>query len=103
MTASIKAERPEAVAALDRAAAELRRTLEDRGVTLVRFDVGLAPGAGDGAASGRSDDPAGRAGADAQRSGTRAAGGIAAADTDDEILTAPAVRLPAGSLVDVQA
>jgi hypothetical protein len=101
MTASIKAERPEAVAALDRAAADLRRTLEDRGVTLVRFDVGLAPGAGDGAATGRREDAAGRA------PGTRSQGARSidaiGTDTDDALLTAPAVRLPAGSLVDVQA
>jgi hypothetical protein len=101
MTATIKAERPEAVKALDGAAADLRRTLEDRGVTLVRLDVGLAPGAGDGAATGRRDDPA-HAGP-AETAGRSRADATDGADQTDDIATAPAVRLPAGSLVDVHA
>jgi flagellar hook-length control protein FliK len=102
MIATIKAERPEAVAALDGAAADLRRSLEDRGVTLVRLDVGLAPGAGDGAATGRRQDTAHNdSAANASSSGTTATDG---ADlTDDEQISAPTVRLPAGSLVDVHA
>jgi hypothetical protein len=102
MTATIKAERPEAVRALDGAAADLRRSLEDRGVTLVRLDVDLAPGAGDGAATGRrQDSPSSGSHAPAASSRTTATDG---ADlTDDEQISAPTVRLPAGSLVDVHA
>jgi flagellar hook-length control protein FliK len=102
MVATITAERPEAVTALDGAAAELRRTLEDRGVTLVSLDVSLAADAGDGAATGRREAPGDRAADTPERPGA-ADGSADATDPDDDLITAPAVRLPAGSLVDVQA
>jgi hypothetical protein len=68
----------------------------------VRLDVELAPGAGDGAATGRRDEPAGRPAAAATRTSS-AAGTTDSTVNDDSLTTAPAVRLPAGSLVDVQA
>jgi hypothetical protein len=101
MTASIKAERPEAAAALDRAAADLKRNLEERGVTLVSLEVSVSADAGGGAAADRREDAAQRAAA-----GRAAAGGTTdpTDSTDDDDLTAaPAVRLPAGALVDVHA
>ena len=101
MTATIRAERPDAVKALEGAAADLRRTLEDRGVNLVRLDVGLARGAGDGAAAGRRDDPAQPSAATGTSNRADATDG--ADSTDDDQRSGPAVRLPAGSLVDVHA
>ena len=102
MTASITAERPEAAAALDRAAADLRRSLEDRGVTLISLDVSVSADAGGGAAADRREDAAQRAAASAGRS---PAGGTddLTDSTDDDLTAAPAVRLPAGALVDVHA
>ena len=63
MTASITAERPEAAAALDRAAADLKRSLEDRGVTLISLEVSVSADAGGGAAADRREDAAQRAAA----------------------------------------
>ena len=102
MTASITAERPEAAAALDRAAADLKRSLEDRGVTLISLEVSVSADAGGGAAADRREDAAQRAAAAAGRS---AAGGTndPTDSTDDDLTAAPAVRLPAGALVDVHA
>ncbi len=101
MTASITAERPEAAAALDRAAADLKRSLEDRGVTLISLDVSVSADAGGGAAADRREDAAQRAAS----AGRSSAGGMddPTDSTDDDLTAAPAVRLPAGALVDVHA
>jgi flagellar hook-length control protein FliK len=101
MTATIKAERPEAAAALDRAAADLRRTLEDRGVTLVSLDVSVASDAG-GSALDRRGEP-GDAAAATAAGRTRGGAGTTDSTDDDDLTAAPAVRLPAGALVDVHA
>jgi ribonuclease J len=93
---------PIITAALDRAAADLRRTLEDRGVTVVRIEVGLAAGSGGGAAADRGDDLSHSARGSGASRGSAGADG-ATDSIDDDLTTAPAVRLPAGSLVDVHA
>ena len=100
LTASIAAERPEAVQALQQAGAELRRNLEQRGLTVLAIDVALAGPSGghasgdsstwaDRSADGRTSDPTG--GTDSP------ADAMEAADA-----TTPR-GVPAGALVDVLA
>jgi hypothetical protein len=98
LTASIAAERPEAVQALQQAAAELKRTLEHRGLTVLSVDVTLAGPAG------------GSNGGQAQAGSDRSAGGAthtnggqeAVADATEADPTTPR-SVPAGALVDVLA
>jgi flagellar hook-length control protein FliK len=101
LTASIAAERPEAVQALQQAGAELRRALEQRGVTVLSVDVSLA-----GAAGGHEAGQHAHAGADRSSSGggrTEPNGGQeAAADAMEAEPTEPR-SVPAGALVDVLA
>jgi flagellar hook-length control protein FliK len=101
VSATIAAERPEAVQALQQAGAELRRSLEDRGMTVLDVQVALAADAhahqqhdsrpGDGAAAA-----AATAGRDSDQ--TTTTGGTDAAGADETT-----TRLPAGVLVDVLA
>jgi flagellar hook-length control protein FliK len=99
MVATIKAERPEAAAALEKAAGDLRRTLEDRGITLVSLDVSIAADSGGSAlADRRADAEHGAAGSGRGRADT-----TDSSTDDDDLTAAPAVRLPAGALVDVHA
>jgi flagellar hook-length control protein FliK len=99
--AHISADRAEALPLLQRAAADLQRSLEARGIDLGGLDFGLAPDAEAGASS---DD--GRAW---RRPGEFAAPS-ARLDGDDaseaDVTTSTATRtveLPAGALVDVRA
>jgi flagellar hook-length control protein FliK len=101
LTALIAADRPEAVEALQQAGAELRRALEDRGLTVISLDVDLAS-----SEAGTHQDPATREREDATtQAGRRTDGTDAAADVDgmepDDHST-PAGP-PAGALVDVLA
>jgi flagellar hook-length control protein FliK len=98
LSARVVAEAPEAAHLLSQAAGELRRTLEQQGLSLVRIDVATAgddaPGTGAGAAGNE------------RRDGRRHAGGrpgdIAASDTDQTIAERT-IELPNGALVDVLA
>jgi Flagellar hook-length control protein FliK len=98
LSARVVAEAPEAAHLLSQAAAELRRTLEQQGLNLVRIDVATAgddaPGTGAGAAGNE------------HRDGRRHAGGrpgdIAASDPDQTIAERT-IELPNGALVDVLA
>ena len=98
LSARVVAEAPEAARLLSQAAGELRRTLEQQGLNLVRIEVGTA--GSDAAGTGT-----GAAGSD-QRNGRRApsgqAGDPAGAETDLPIADRT-IELPNGVLVDVLA
>jgi flagellar hook-length control protein FliK len=95
LSARVVAEVPEAAHLLAQAAGELRRTLEQQGVNIVRIDVGVA---GDEAAGAGAGDREQR---DARRNG----GGSAAGDAPETDLPIPdrTIELPNGALVDVLA
>jgi hypothetical protein len=103
LRAHIAADRPEALPLLQRAAGDLQRSLESRGIDLQGLDFGLAPDAEAGASR---DD--GRA---QQRAGASAAGSSGGSSDEgdaDEVLISSTtatrtVGLPAGALVDVRA
>jgi flagellar hook-length control protein FliK len=97
LSARVVAEVPEAAHLLAQAAGELRRTLEQQGVNIVRIDVGTA---GDEAAG----TGAGAAGNE-QRGGRRHGGSTAAGDAPETELPIPGrtIELPNGALVDVLA
>jgi flagellar hook-length control protein FliK len=98
LSARVVAEAPEAAHLLAQAAGELRRTLEQQGLNLVRLDIATAgddaPGTGAGAAGNE------------RRDGRRHAGGrpgeIAGSETDQTIAERT-IELPNGALVDVLA
>jgi flagellar hook-length control protein FliK len=94
LSARVVAEAPEAAHLLQQAAGELRRTLEQQGLHLLRIDVGTA---GDEAA-GPGAGPTGHE----RRDGRRRPGPEAAADTDQPTLDRT-IELPNGALVDVLA
>lgn len=99
--AQIAADRPDAVQALQQAGAELRRSLEDRGLNIVALDVTLAAGAGaqtnDHAAQRRDDGAAEAIASTRDMDGTGSTGGM---EQDAPVTT---VRTPSGVLVDVLA
>ena len=105
LTATITAERPEAVPALQQAGAELRRALEDRGIDRRSLDVELAPGAGRRRRHERAASAAPRSapprGTTDRRHGRR--GRRRPAPTPPTTTTTPTAGLPAGALVDVLA
>jgi flagellar hook-length control protein FliK len=98
LSARVVAEAPEAARLLSQAAGELRRTLEQQGLNVVRIDVATAgddaPGTGAGAAGNEQRD--GR-----RHTGGRP-GGIAGSDTD-QTTAERTIELPNGALVDVLA
>ena len=98
LTATVMADAPEAAQILQQAAGELRRSLEDQGLQLLRFEVGVADDrqSGPGAGAAGEERPRERAGRD---------GGSADALTDDGPDTGDEVpiQLPNGVLVDVLA
>lgn len=101
LTATMTVDRPDALQALQAAADQLRRSLEDQGVQVVRLEIGLSAQArGDEARTGARSD-----GRDA--SGDRRSGGTDAAtdpDHDDALMTSgQAGPLVPGALVDVRA
>jgi flagellar hook-length control protein FliK len=101
LRAHIAADRPEALPLLQRAAADLQRTLEARGIDLSGLDFGLAPDAeagasrDDGRAEGRENPfgGPGRLGSDEESEAVEAT----------VTTTTRSVELPAGALVDVRA
>jgi flagellar hook-length control protein FliK len=102
--ATVHVHHPEALQTLQAGLGDLRRGLEDRGVTIDQLDLGLAPGnqdpqqQGNGAARGDG-------GFSARTGATGLSGRDDGAD-DDEILTTPnatSTRASAGILVDVMA
>ncbi|HMJ01463.1 MAG TPA: flagellar hook-length control protein FliK [Conexibacter sp.] len=109
LVARVVAEHVAAAQLLHHAGAELRRTLEAQGLTLLQLDVGT-DGAEHGAAGGRRDlasggagdgSADGRPGASARRDA--ALGGVEAADLDLADSTTTTLALPNGALVDVLA
>ncbi|HEV2812221.1 MAG TPA: flagellar hook-length control protein FliK, partial [Solirubrobacteraceae bacterium] len=102
LTAAIAADRPEAVQALQQAGAELRRSLEQRGLTVLSVDVSLAGADGAFSQSGNQTHAGADRSADGRSSTDRTGGQEAAADAMEAEPTAPR-GVPAGALVDVLA
>ena len=107
LRAHIAADNAEALPLPQKAAADLQRSLEDRGIDLRGLDFGLAPDAEAGASrdDGRAQQ---RAGAFAFAGGRGERDGDGDGDGDDDPLTTAmtatrTVELPAGALVDVRA
>lgn len=99
LTASMTVDRPEALQALQQAADQLRRTLEERGVEVVRLEIGLSAQArGDEAKTGARSDGRDASGADARRGGTDAA-----TDHDHDDVPSRMRPLNPGALIDVHA
>ena len=96
LVARVVAATPEAAQQLQQAAGDLRRSLEQQGLTLVGLDIGQSGG----------DRLAGRSGASAGDGegahGDQPGGTDASADDDDET-TSETLQLPNGVLVDVLA
>jgi flagellar hook-length control protein FliK len=98
LTARVVADDAGAAQVLQQAGSELRRSLEQQGITLLNLDIGQSGdqrslgGASGDAREGRYD---GRGNTQARSGGTVAA--------DDDISTETTVRLPNGALVDVLA
>lgn len=99
LSATMTVDRPDALQALQAAADQLRQSLEDQGVEIVRLDIGLSAQArGDEAKTGAHSDGRDASGGDSRRGGTDA---VTDHDHDD---AAPTMRpLIPGALVDVRA
>jgi flagellar hook-length control protein FliK len=97
LSARVVAEVPEAAHLLSQAAGELRRTLEQQGVNVVRIDVGTAGDEATGTGAGAAGNE--------QRGGRRHGGSTAAGDASETDLPTPdrTIELPNGALVDVLA
>lgn len=99
LTAAMTVDRPEALQALQQAADQLRATLEERGVEVVRLEIGLsAQGRGDETKTGARSDGRDASGAPARRGGTDAA-----TDHDHDDPPSRVRSLNPGALVDVRA
>jgi flagellar hook-length control protein FliK len=99
LTASMSVDRPEALQALQQAADQLRKTLEERGVEVVRLEIGLSAQArGDEAKTGAGSD-----GRDANGAGSRRGGTDAATDHDHDDAPSSVRPLNPGALIDVHA
>jgi flagellar hook-length control protein FliK len=96
LSATVVAEAPEAAQVLQQAAGELRRSLEDQGLQLLRLDVSVADDrqAGHGAGAAGEDRPRGRSEGDS---------GDAGPEDGPDVESETAVQLPNGVLVDVLA
>ncbi|HEU4976395.1 MAG TPA: flagellar hook-length control protein FliK [Baekduia sp.] len=111
LVATIHAHDQAGLQALAGAGGDLRRALEDRGVTVQQLDIQLSPSAGGdaggaGAFSAGGFDADGGAWTSAGRSGASAGRGAAPVledDAEDELVVVATPRTSAGSLVDVQA
>jgi flagellar hook-length control protein FliK len=100
LRAHIAADRPEALPLLQRAAADLQRSLEARGIDLSGLDFGLAPDA----EAGASHDQGRAQGRENPFGGPGRLGSEDEADAVDAVTTTTrSVELPAGALVDVRA
>jgi flagellar hook-length control protein FliK len=96
LSARVVAEAPEAAHLLQQAAGELRRTLEQQGLNIVRIDVGTAGDEAAGTGAGATGHE--------RRDGRRPQGGDAGpADTDHQPTLDRTIELPNGALVDVLA
>lgn len=96
LAASMTVDRPEALQGLQQAADQLRETLEEHGVEVVRLQIGLSAQArGDGAKTGARSDAGG--------AGTRRGGTDAATDHDHDDAPSRVRPLNPGALVDVHA
>jgi hypothetical protein len=103
LVATITAQDAAGLGALQHAGGELRRSLEDRGVTLARLDLQLSPGGQDGAGAG-GDRGRAFGGTRGSASSSRPTNPTADDDPDGEdVLVATVSRAPGRGLVDVQA
>ncbi|MGK2937804.1 MAG: flagellar hook-length control protein FliK, partial [Solirubrobacteraceae bacterium] len=99
LSATMTVDRPEALQALQAAADQLRQSLEDQGVEIVRLDIGLSAQARDDEArTGARSDGRDSSGGTSRRGGTDAV-------TDHDHDDAPPTMRPLipGALVDVRA
>jgi flagellar hook-length control protein FliK len=104
LVATITAQDDAGLAALQQAGAELRRNLEDRGVTLHRLDLQLANGGGAGGTeSSASEAGAGGRQASARHSSLPGLPGTDEEPADDELAAVSAVVTSRPGLVDVKA
>jgi flagellar hook-length control protein FliK len=94
VVATITAHQSEAVQTLQQAASDLRRSLEQQGVTLLQLDIGQS-----------GERSAGRSGADAggQAGGDRDGSDAGSAGASEDSPTQTTLQLPNGVLVDVLA
>ncbi len=98
LTARVVADDAGAAQVLQQAGSELRRSLEQQGITLLNLDIGQSGGE---RTLGRSSDGAREGGYDGRGGAQTRSGGTVAAE--DDISTETTVRLPNGALVDVLA
>jgi flagellar hook-length control protein FliK len=101
--ATVHVHHPEALQVLQNGVGDLRRGLEDRGVTVDQIDLGLAPGSQD---QQQGNGPARGDGGFGSRAGVNGLSGLGDSAADDETLTTPNAantRASAGVLVDVMA
>lgn len=99
LTATMTVDRPEALQALQTAADQLRQSLADKGVEVVRLDIGLSAQArGDEAKTGARSD-----GRDASGGTSRRGGTDAVTDHDHDDAPSTVRSLTPGALVDVRA
>ncbi|MBJ7519881.1 MAG: flagellar hook-length control protein FliK [Solirubrobacteraceae bacterium] len=99
LTATMTVDRPEALQGLQAAADQLRQSLEDQGVEIVRLDIGLSAQArGDEARTGARSD-----GRDASGGTSRRGGMDAVTDHDHDDAPVTVRPLIPGALVDVRA
>lgn len=99
LTATMTVDRPEALQGLQAAADQLRQSLEDQGVEIVRLDFGLSAQArGDEARTGARSD-----GRDASGGNSRRGGMDAVTDHDHDDAPVTVRPLIPGALVDVRA
>ena len=103
VTAQVVADSPEATRMLTHAAADLRRSLESSGVTLLSLDVSThGEGGSEAAAAGFAFHAEARE-RDGRPRGPDGSGPRGAADRIDDLPTVTTVELPEGVLVDVLA
>jgi flagellar hook-length control protein FliK len=95
LVARVVAHSAEAVQTLQHAANDLRKSLEDQGLTVLNLDIGQS---GDERAAGRAGS-----GQTGSETGSGQDGDSAAGDTDDTSTQNSTLRLPNGVLVDVLA
>jgi flagellar hook-length control protein FliK len=98
LTARVVADDAGAAQVLQQAGSELRRSLEQQGITLLNLDIGQS---GDDRSLGRSSDGAREGGYEERGDAQTRSGGTVAAE--DATSTETTVQLPNGALIDVLA
>ena len=103
LVATISAQDSAGLSALQQAGSELRRSLEDRGVTLARLDLQLAAGQDGRGTGGTGQDRGRKFGGTHSSAGASGLPGDELDGDDDELLVATVTRTPATGRVDIQA